>query len=512
MNDYDKQIAEIYREMELEIIRSMKKNLGLHLAEEKKTGIKYPQWQAIKLKELKRYQRQNLKIIQKHTLKLSDEVSKQMQNELKQGSRDEYKRYAKVNKKFGISGQQVKDSFLKIDPRKVSAQINDLTNSLKTANTAVFRMSNDAYREVIFKYSLFASNGVYTEKQAYDQAVKDFLERGLNCIEYKDGRRVNIASYAQMAVRTASQRAYMTGQGEFRKKLGRTLIQISKHNTSCPLCQPFERKVLIDDVYSGGTEADGDYMLLSQAMKEGLYHPNCRHGSAIYFSELGNDESESKAGESEDKSSKEKAHADSMVQKYKRLSEGSVDPENIKNYRQKLSKWEEKSKKLNKSVENAQNGDIMKVGSELTQSLTHDDEAILRRWVSSESYGLNEKLRNMEDLTDNDKKFIADLDTALSKLPDYEGILYRSIDSSGIDDIAAFRERHTVGETVTYAQYTSASADVYDETMDIQFVIKSKRAKDITKINPDEKEYLFKRNSKFKVTKAENNTIYLEEE
>ncbi len=77
----------------------------------------------------------------------------------------------------------------------------------------------------------------------------------------------------------------------------------------------------------------------------------------------------------------------------------------------------------------------------------------------------------MEDLTDDDKKFIADLDTALSKLSDYEGILYRSIDSSGIDDIAAFRERHTVGETVTYAQYTSASADVYDETMDIQFVI-----------------------------------------
>ena len=78
----------------------------------------------------------------------------------------------------------------------------------------------------------------------------------------------------------------MAGEGEVRKQLGETLVIISHHATSCPLCQPFENKVLIDDVYSGGKADDGDYMLLSQAMAEGLFHPRCRHGLGTYYPEL----------------------------------------------------------------------------------------------------------------------------------------------------------------------------------------------------------------------------------
>lgn len=57
-------------------------------------------------------------------------------------------------------------------------------------------------------------------------------------------------------------------------------------------------------------------------------------------------------------------------------------------------------------------------------------------------------------------------------------------------------------KSVTYLPYTSA--DEYYETMDIQFVIKSKSAKDITK-SIRTKRSIF---SKVKVIKAENNTIY----
>ena len=358
MSDYDKQIAEIYREMELELIRSMKRNLGLHLAEEKEADVKYPQWQAIKLKEIKRYERQNLDIIRRSTARIPKDVSAHMQDEFRQGSSHEIKKYKKVNKALGISSEPVKDSFFRTDARKVTAMIDDVNNSLRTANTAVFRMANDAYREVVFKYSMFVSNGVYTEKQAYDAAVKSFLERGINCIEYKDGRRVNIADYAQMAVRTANQRAYMTGQGEFRKKLGRTLIRISQHSTSCELCRPFERQVLIDDVFSGGTQADGDYMLLSEAMAKGLYHPRCRHGSATYFPEL-DDKIEEKPIKDNSAAKAEKAHAENMVQKYKRLSEGSLCPENVERYQAKLEEWTEKAENISKKVENSDESDII---------------------------------------------------------------------------------------------------------------------------------------------------------
>ena len=286
MDNFDGYIADIYREMEAELIGSMKRNLGLHEAEEALTGLKYPQWQAMKLKELRRFQRENERIMGEKLSGLPDEVSRHMIDELNQGSKHELKRYRKALKKGYKSAVVMKDSFFHINDRKVQGLINALNNDLTRANSAVLRMMNDQYRQTIFKAGMFVSNGVYTEEQAVKKAIEEFEKKGLNCIEYKDGRRVNIADYASMAVRTANQRAYMVGEGEFRKSIGETLVIISRHSTSCDLCKPFEGKVLIDDVYSGGTQEDGDYMLLSQAMEQGLYHPRCRHGLGTYYPEL----------------------------------------------------------------------------------------------------------------------------------------------------------------------------------------------------------------------------------
>ena len=286
MDNFDGYIADIYREMESELIASMKRNLGLHEAEETLTGMKYPQWQAIKLKEIQRFQRENVRIIGKKLKGLPKEVSRHMIDELRQGSKHELRRYKKALKKGYKPAKVMKDSFFKINDKKVEGLINALNNDLAKANTAVLRMMNDQYRQTIFKAGMFVSNGVHTEEQAVKKAVEEFEKKGLNCIEYKNGRRVNIADYTSMAVRTANQRAYMVGEGEFRKAIGETLVIISRHSTSCPLCKPFENKVLIDDVYSGGTQADGDYMLLSEAMAQGLYHPRCRHGLGTYYPEL----------------------------------------------------------------------------------------------------------------------------------------------------------------------------------------------------------------------------------
>ncbi len=348
MDNFDGYIADLYRQIELELISSMKRNLALHLAEEERTGIKYPQWQAMKLKELKRFQRENAKIIGRKTKGLEKDISEHMQKELKEGSAHEIKIYREALGEGYKSAKAVKDSFFKVDNEKIKGMINALNNDLSTANAAMFRMANDTYRQVIYKYSFFMANGAYTYKKAYDAATKDFLERGINCIEYKDGRRVNIADYCRMAVRTSSQRAYMTGQGEARKKIGNPLIIITKHNTSCKLCRPFERQVLIDDVYSGGSKEDGEYILLSEAMQEGLYHPNCRHGSDTYYREREeffeeyyktHKESETADNEGEENNA---AHIDNMVQKYKRLVTGSVDEENIEKYQILLDEWQDK--------------------------------------------------------------------------------------------------------------------------------------------------------------------------
>ena len=374
MNDFDKEIAEIYKDMELEMIKSMKRNLGLHIAEEAKTGLEYPQWQAIKIREMRKYQRQNKSLLKNSRRGMDKDIKDHIRDEMKQGSLHEMKRFKEAKGAGYKSAVAMKDGFFKINTKKVDSLINSVQSDFSKANTAVLRMMNDTYRSTIFKYGMYVSNGVYTEKQAYDAAVKDFLSRGLNCIEYKDGRRVNIADYTSMAIRTVNQRAYMAGEGEVRKQLGETLVIISHHATSCPLCQPFENKVLIDDVYSGGKADDGDYMLLSQAMAEGLFHPRCRHGLGTYYPELEDivhyDTEENRVNEyGTDKLNQ--AHVENMIQKYKRLIVGSIDPANIAKYQAKLDEWENKKAQL--GVANSAYSDIiMRKDIEMVDESVHN--------------------------------------------------------------------------------------------------------------------------------------------
>lgn len=356
MNDYD--IKKLYEEMEQEIISSMKRNYKRHLNEESKTGFKYTQWQAEKLKELKRYQRENKDIISEYTNSLSDEISKHMQNELKQGSINAIKQYNKALKQKLKPSKVMNKSFFQINDKKVNALIKSVNDDLKTANTAILRMTNDQYRQVIHKSAFFVGNGVFTEQQAsrmaakkltelqltklaIDESNKDFLSRGLACIEYKDGRRVNVASYAQMAVRTANLRAQLMGEGDFRKSIGRTLVISTSHGGACPICQKWENKVFIDDVYSGGTSKDGDYMLLSDAMKQGFLHPNCRHGLTTYYPELEGIENETEEEYQADIDyiNERINYIDRNIKKYERLEKGSLSSMNIQMFANKKNSW-----------------------------------------------------------------------------------------------------------------------------------------------------------------------------
>ena len=55
MNEYD--VRQAFERIELELIESMKRNLGRHLAEEEKEGFRWNMWQEEQLKSLKAYER-----------------------------------------------------------------------------------------------------------------------------------------------------------------------------------------------------------------------------------------------------------------------------------------------------------------------------------------------------------------------------------------------------------------------------------------------------------------------
>ena len=290
MDHYD--IEKIYDDLEAYLIRNIKRNLtndlkSFHLKEEKALGFDWEAWQSIKLRELKRYRKQNKEILNKRLANIDKQIAEVLKREMQQGKLDAFKNFKEALTHGFKSSVKVKDSFFRLNDKKVNRLINSVNSDFKAANKAVLRQSNDVYRQIIFEASMYNQTGVMTEQQAIRKAIRDFEKRGINCIEYSNGARHKISDYSKMAIRTASTRAYLQGEGEFRKKIGSSLVLMSKHNTACKLCQPWEGKVLIDDVYSGGTKEDGKYPLMSEAMKQGLYHPNCRHGHGTYYPELG---------------------------------------------------------------------------------------------------------------------------------------------------------------------------------------------------------------------------------
>lgn len=170
-------------------------------------------------------------------------------------------------------------------------------------------------------------------------ASKDFLVRGFNCIEYKNGTKHNIADYCDMAIRTANKRANLVGKGEMRKKLGNSLGYVSKHGGSCDKCTPWEGRVYIDDVWSGGTEEDGEYPLLSTAVAGGLFHPRCHHGVSTYFEDTNDEPKEvTNAKNNHNEEEKYTQYLQQRQKQYQRLATGSLLPENVLNYQNKANK------------------------------------------------------------------------------------------------------------------------------------------------------------------------------
>lgn len=279
MDEYD--IAKLYQEMELELIASLKRNLLRHELKDIEENMEYPQWQALKLRDIQRIKRENQDIIGKYTSNIPKDVKKIIKEEYKQGKKEAISLFNDANR----GKRRLNESFFKTNNKKVKAMVDEINGTFKEAEKAIFRMSNDVYQKTIFKAGFYLSHGAVNLKQAVNIAMKDFAKRGINCIEYKDGRRVNIADYARMAVRTASQRARLMAEGDFRKRLKRTLVKITKHGTSCKYCKVYEQQILVDDVYSGGVP-DGKHELLSSAMSKGLFHPNCRHKAPTYYEEL----------------------------------------------------------------------------------------------------------------------------------------------------------------------------------------------------------------------------------
>lgn len=133
-----------------------------------------------------------------------------------------------------------------------------------------------------------------------------------------------------------------------------------------------------------------------------------------------------------------------------------------------------------------------------TVMLTEDEERAINQYISSDSYKINEKLRNNLPLDDNDRTLIKNLDRALDKLPKYEGDLNRSLTFTSKERMKSFLNLFVLNEVINFSEYISTSKDIYDEDDHVRLIIKNtKNGVDLKGFNDNEVEVLYKRDSSF---------------
>lgn len=353
MSDYN--IREAFEKIEDELINSMMRNFSRHRAEETKEGYNWTQWQAEQLKSLEEYRKHNAKKFGKRFKTINGKVEEMIRTAKADGNASQeaeileaVKDGFKAPKK--PSAHSTAESF-KVNDRKLDALIKSTTDDLKRAETAVLRMSNDKYRKAIFNAQVAMNTGAVTYEKAVDMACKDMLNAGLNCVEYKNGARHTLSDYADMAVKTANKRAYLRGEGEKRAKWGVSLVVVNSRQGGCPDCAKYIGKVFIDDVYSNGKKSDGNYPLLSTAIKNGLFHPRCKDSTSTYYPEL--DDLDAPLSEDEIKEldrqrgiEEKQQYAQRQAERFDRRAEYSLDKDNKRIAQTRADEWHDRANTL----------------------------------------------------------------------------------------------------------------------------------------------------------------------
>jgi len=376
-------IISIFEQMALDLINSLRRNFKRHKEEEIKEGFRWDRWQLVKLRNMLKYRKTNTKIVRRavrDAQKLAEDVIQESYQDGQQKAENEIRRLFGTEQRaaYEVSGEiglpvdekpqlvkpdyepgkvpydqlpkaQPETQFFGMNEKKLDALQETVKNDLQQAEYGVLRKMDDVYRQVIYKAEVNMAAGAKTLEQAVDMATKEFLERGINSITYSDGRKVDISAWAEMALRTASQRATFLGEGKKRDQWGVYTVIMSAHDNCSPWCLPYQGKVLIDDVYTSISPEQAEQLArehnaprLSEAMRNGAFHPNCRHTLSTYFPGISRlpEPADDKKALRNYRAEQKQRYIERQIRKYKRLEAGSMDPDNQARYARKVKEWQ----------------------------------------------------------------------------------------------------------------------------------------------------------------------------
>lgn len=440
---------------------------------------------------------------------------------------------------------------------------NSMSQLIKAAQKQTVGELKNLTRSMGFKNVLFGTTGVKGMYQremdlallkvctgtfSYDAAVDECIHRlaqsGLRTIDYASGKSYQLDTAARMCVRTGmSQLSGKITEANLQQS-NHDLVITSQHMGSRPEHAVWQNKVFS---YSGKSKKYPDFVKKTgYGTVTGLKGANCTHdfypyweGASVVPDNVTVPESKVIDGkkytyyqmtqqqrkmERQIRATKREIEAQNMVggevtalkNKLSRQMDQYVSFSDKADLRPKENRLRVITGTSKASVRKKKIVEVVEKDAKIILSM--EEKGALQKYKSFDAYSINEALRNLHDvskLTLHEQEFINNLDSALKKMPRYEGNLVRVIDFSdrvNADELTeCFVNRFVPGKIITVEQYWSTSKqEGYSDTANIKIYIeKSKKGRDISSIGLNENEVLFERNCKYQViSKVHYNDVW----
>lgn len=171
----------------------------------------------------------------------------------------------------------------------------DTQNSLDVMSQRITRWMPDIYQQAISMVAPLVLSGTSTIQQAQRRAAQTLIGRGVTGFTDQAGRQWRIGSYAEMATRTAVNRAWQAAGIQTMQEAGINLVSIIIGAGACQACAAHAGKVYSTDgtpagvyevesvAHSGDTVKVTVSGTLDEARTSGWNHPNCRCTVVAYL-------------------------------------------------------------------------------------------------------------------------------------------------------------------------------------------------------------------------------------
>ncbi len=160
-----------------------------------------------------------------------------------------------------------------------------IVGRLSEARTYVGRQTRDLYASAGRRAALRAVLGVDGNPAAQRRRMAADLMRDRQFARTVDAagrfrmpgsvRTWSLTDYTDMVVRTTTREAVVQGAMARMVTNGITLARVSSHASACPICVPYEGKLV--DLGGGVTEYEGEAVMSGPVPP---FHPRCRHSLA----------------------------------------------------------------------------------------------------------------------------------------------------------------------------------------------------------------------------------------